>query len=357
METALIRQKLEASTEDGGSLYEQLSSLTGNVFGTRYRLTELFDVGGQGVLYRAEDLEYPTTSLLLKMPLREYHRSAYLTAQKINDSRFGILWEAYILNQFAGTIFPEFYDLFLQVSPLHDPWWNTAVEPEDPFLVLEFVHGQTLDDVIGFLHKAQPKNFRVLERIARQVCNEVFSLLEMLWSAKPGFLYTDLRPQNIMLADATDQRGKPGWRRRHHETEEPLPPCRTDTAVRLIDAGSVVPTIPWKSKDLTWPCHLAYVPPEYYVSYEKSEQLPWPDVHFVLYTLGKTLWQFLAAKEPVPGQTPVFQEEIWRYYSEDLVWGIKALLDSGSASFAQVRRDNPILAERAPLESQDRQGR
>jgi serine/threonine protein kinase len=279
------------------------------------------------------------------MPLRDYHRSAYLTAQKINDSRLGIRWEAYILNQFVGPIFPEFYDFFFQVNPLHDPWWNTTVESEDPFLVLEFVHGQTFDDVIGLLHKAQPKDFRALENVARQVCNEVFSLLEMLWSTGPGFLYTDLRPQNIMIAGPQDKRGKPGWRRRHHKTEKPLSPCRTDTPIRLIDAGSVVRAAPWK--ELTWPCHLAYVPPEYYAIYEKGEKLPWPDVHFVLYTLGKTLWQFLSAKEPVPGQTPMFEEEIWRYYSEDLVQGVKALFDSSNVNFAQVRRGNPMLAERA----------
>jgi len=343
MPESLVQAKIETMMEDGQILYQQLISLIGMVFDNRYQLTDLLDVGGQGVLYIAEDSQSPHTPILMKIPLREYHRSAYLTAEKINASRLGLQWEAHILDRFAGTIFPEFYDYFLQINPLHDTWWNTTVEAEDPFLVLEFIQGQTLDDLIGSWHQVQQRDFHTLEDTARNISTDILSLFENLWTAKPGFLYTDLRPQNIMIASVTDRRGKENWQRRRHRDPEKLnrfAPCRIDTVVRLIDAGSVVPTNPWK--DRGWPHHLAYVPPEYYSLYEKGDALPWPNPDFVLYTLGKTMWQFLAGKEPVPGQDPEFDQAIWGSYSDEMVGGIKALIELRNQSFDEVRKNNPL---------------
>jgi len=337
---SLVHVKLEAAVEGGEVLYEQLVSLIGKVVGDRYRLVELLDVGGQGILYLAEDITHLQMPLLVKIPLREYHRPAYLTAQKIENSRRSILWEAAILDQFAGTILPEFYDCFDQVLPLHDIWWNSSVEAEDPFLVLEFIHGQTLDDVIGLLHPVrEEKEYRRIESVAKLVAREVIGLCEMFW--RNGFLYTDLRPPNIMLADIKDLRGTSNWRRRHID-DDSLLPCRTDTAIRLLDAGSVIPVMPWE--DSGWPYHLAYVPPSDYAIYEKGKQLPWPDVDFVLYTLGKTLWQFLAAKEPVPGRDPDFEGEISRNYSREVVQGIKDLMTTKYSSFEEAVKSAPIFA-------------
>jgi serine/threonine protein kinase len=338
-----VRQKLQINIEEGLILYDQLIGRVGNVLDDRYRLIELFDVGGQGILYKVEDILFPELVLLLKMPLREYHRSAYLTAEKINGSRAAILWEAHVLNVFTGTIFPEWYDVFEAVNLLHDTWWNSTVADVDPFLVMEFVQGETLDDAIGYVHKSQPKNWQAIERLACQVANEVLELCQMLAPGGYGYLYTDLRPQNIMIVNERDRRGKPGWQRRRPRDPEKiriLPSIRMDTQIRVVDAGSVVPCQPWKQQ---WPHHLAYVPPEYFALYEKGETLPWPNAGFVAYTLGKTLWQLLTAREPVPGQDPEFEGRVWRNYSADLTRGVNDLIKTRYESFDKIKAHNSIF--------------
>lgn len=338
MTRPFLQQKLEACVYEGTALYQRLLTVEGQQLKGTYLVRRLLDVGGQGILFLTQDLEHPDADLLLKMPLVEYHRPAYLSMEAIEQARMTILWEAYILNLFPGTIFPEIYDLFFDTDPLLDPWWKPLVMDETPYLVMELIQGHTLDDEIGLQHKAHSVDYAGLERLAYTVAQEVLNLLTLIWDEGQGFLYTDLRPPNIMLADSTDRQGERGWRRRRKPTEMALPPCKSDTFVRLVDAGSVVPAHP--QPRCPHPYHPAYIPPEHYVCYERQEPLPWPDQRFVLYTLGKTLYQLVTAREPVAGQDPDFDDPKLKNYSSAFVNSLQRLIkgQGNVASFRTVFR-------------------
>lgn len=301
--------------------------------GETYCVQQLLDVGGQGVLFLAQDLERPETVLLLKTPSLEYHRPAYLTTDAIQQARATTLWEAYILSLFPGTIFPEFYDLFFDATTLLDPWWRSMVTDQDPYLVMEFIQGQSLDDEIGVRHRAEQVDYESLEQLARNVAREILGLFITMSNEGDGFLYTDLRPANVMLADPRSDRRQRGWRRRFL-SEMPLPPCKIDTPVRLVDAGSVIP-----AQARRWSVraqHLAYVPVEQYVCYQKQECLPWPDQQFVLYTMAKTLHQVITGREPVAGQDPSFDDPKLERYSSAFVDFLHGMID-GELTFESCR--------------------
>lgn len=343
MQPPLLQRKLEVAFEDGARLYQQLISWHGELIGETYRILDLIEIGGQGILYRVEHTLYPNQPLLLKIPLREYHRSAYLTPQSIQHSRQMLYWETFVLEKYAGTLLPEYFDFFQAPSPLHDSWWNNSVEPEDPFLVMEFIEGNTLDDWIGIWHRDNSTKTAQVEQWVRWIARELLDFFEQL--ARDGFLYTDLRPANIMLANENDQRKNPQWRRRRWtEKEQRLAPVYTRTPIRLIDAGSIVHQEARTDEHV--PIQLAYAPPEFYRAIEQGQPMPVLTPDYGLYTLGKTLWQTLAAQEPVAGQDPEFSNAIGKKYSAELVRSICALLGERYGSFKIARQANSVFTEK-----------
>ncbi|OQY99749.1 MAG: hypothetical protein B6D41_00775 [Chloroflexi bacterium UTCFX4] len=341
MDSPLLQRKLEVAFEDGARLYQQLISWRGELVGEVYRILDLIEIGGQGILYRVEHELYPNQSLLLKIPLREYHRSAYLTPQIIQHSRRMLEWETFVLEKFAGTILPEYFDFFQASSPLHDSWWNNSVDPEDPFLVMEFIEGNTLDDWIGLWHRDDSTKPEQVEQWVRWIARELLDFFEQL--AHDGFLYTDLRPANIMLANENNSRKNPQWRRRRWmDKSSRLAPVYTRSPIRLIDAGSIVHQA--ARADQHVPIQLAYAPPEFYRALEQGQPMPALTPDYVLYTLGKTLWQTLAAQEPVAGQDPEFSNALARKFSSELIHGVHALIRERYTDFENARKGNLIFA-------------
>jgi len=325
-----VKLKLEAQMLPG--LYERLLSMKGFCLRQTYTLHWLFDVGGQGILYLAEDLHHDQMQVLIKMPFLHYHRQAYMTLGMIEQARSGILWEAYILILFPGTILPEFYDFFEDVNPLYDPAWGVEIARREPYLVMEFIRGHSLEEEIHRHHSAQGINYEALESLAWDIAYEVLSFCQGIWE-QAQLLYTDLRPQNIMLAHRDDRRSTAGWRRRSRPPEKALPPCKVDTPVRLIDVGSIVK----RREDLRmFPYHPAYIPPAFHQSSTGGGFLI-PDSSFVIYTLGKTLFQLLTNREPLPAHDPDFGEPVLRNYSTALLNVLHGMIAGDYSTFEEPR--------------------
>lgn len=329
----LVKLKLEAQMLPG--LYERLLSMKGFCLKQTYALRWLFDVGGQGILYLAEDLRHDGTQVLIKMPFLHYHRQAYLNLEMIEQARNSILWEAYMLLLFPGTILPEFYDFFENVNPLYDPAWGIGISGCELYLVMEFIQGHSLEEEISRHHSAQDVNYEALESLAWDVAYEVLSFCQGIWE-QAQLLYTDLRPQNIMLAHRDERRNTAGWRRRLRPPEPPekaLPPCKVDTPVRLIDVGSIVKR---RESLRMCPYHPAYIPPAFHQSSARGEFMI-PDPGFVIYTLGKTLFQLLTNREPLPAHDPDLKESILRNYSTTLVDVLHGMILSKYSTFNDLR--------------------
>ena len=329
----LVKLKLEAQILSG--LYERLLSMKGFCLKQTYVLRWLFDVGGQGILYLAEDLRHDRIQALIKMPFLHYHRQAYLNLDMIEQARSSIPLEAYILSRFPGTILPEFYDFFEDVNPLYDPAWGVKISSCEPYLVMEFIRGHSLEEEIHRHHSAQAINYEVLESLAWDVAYEALNLFQTI-GEQGQFLYTDLRPQNIMLAHHDDRRGTDGWQRRLRSPEppeKPLPPCKVDTPVRVIDVGSIVQRREYLRM---FPYHPAYIPPAFHQSSAGGEFLV-PDPGFVIYTLGKTLFQLLTNREPLPAHDPDFGEPVLRNYSTDLLNVLRGMIAGDYSTFKELK--------------------
>jgi hypothetical protein len=294
----LLRSKVEVFSHEGGDFFELLVSLEGQTLG-HYRVLNLFEVGGQGILYSVQHPDYPNVPLLLKLPFIEHHRPAYLSERIFRRRRYTICHEAFILKRFQLPAFPQCKDFFWATNPLIDSWWGSVVSKKDPCLIMEHLTGELLDDALAKLH--QQKRFKQIYRIACQAATTFLNLsLQILKSEEHGFLYTDLRPGNLFNHIGND--GK--------------------QSIRVIDAGSVTPI--WIRLGTPWPYHLAYVPPDFYDwlsrgELEDGKKIPPPWPSFVLYTLGKTLHQIITAKEPLPRSDPEWDTATLKIYPPEMV--------------------------------------
>lgn len=333
----MIKLKLEARGQFG--LYERLIRMRGICLSGAYTIRYLMDVGGQGILFVAEDNAHPGTDVVIKMPYLPYHRQAYFDLAMIEQARCSIRWEAYILSRFAGTILPELYDFWDGENPLYDPAWSDEIRKREFYLAMELIRGLSLEEVIAQLHAGdiQPRS---LEQLAWNVMYQVLDLCETLWQ-DGRFLYTDLRPQNILLVGSNAPRNFSSWRRRFRLPEEALPQCKTDTLIRVIDGGSVVK---WGSEKQEFPYHPAYAPPHFNTKGQKDSTKA-PDPSFVIYTLGKTLFQVLTNQEPLPGCNPTFEEPILENYSPSLLHLLEAMLFLEDTSFSDLKKEVILYAK------------
>lgn len=320
-----VRLKLEGQMLPG--LFERLLTMKGRQLQSTYQIHSLFDVGGQGILYLATDMRHDSYPVLIKLPFLPYHQPGRLDIAQIEKARTALLWETYVLAGFSGTIFPELYDMVEAPNPLHHQAWGELVDRE-PFLVMEWIQGHSLEQELAIRHQTIPDPVQ-LENLAWHLTGELLTLFQSMWQQRK-FLYTDLRPQNILLADRTrDGRYQPEWRRCYHRASCEFEPPKVDTAVRLIDAGSVVRDVASSS---FVPYHPSYAPPSFSRAGVIVESAV-PTPSFVLYTLGKTLVQLFTNREPLPSQDPNWKDERLQGYSIRMIEFLKSLLTGRLDSF------------------------
>jgi len=136
-----------------------------------YHITHVLKQGGQGAVFRA--LGNDTYTCAIKQMLNRF-TDPHERTQAVK--RFKA--EANILQRLRHPCIPNIYDTF-EHQGYH-------------YLVMEFVHGSDLEDLIqreGFIPEA-----RAL-RWANQICD----VLEYLHRQQPPIIFRDLKPSNIMI--------------------------------------------------------------------------------------------------------------------------------------------------------------
>jgi len=301
----LIRLKLISLGFDG--LYEMLGQLVGLELGQRFTLREPLAVGGQSLLWTTDDATKSNKFVVTRMALLPYHRPAYIKGTKILRVRQRIEQEAKLLQQFKDSSLPNFYGLFHAGNPLQPPERGTSITETEPYLVMEFVAGLTVMEQARLLHTTKSAK-NELSLLALNVTDSVIQLCNTLY--QHGYLYSDLNPRNLICATSP-----------------------SGSHVRVIDAGSIIPTVATPEIDIpyTW----AYIPPDYYMAYDKGHQ-KWPNENFVIYTLGKTLWQVLTNRQPMPCERPDLADVTLFTYPKPLVELVIGLIEGHYQNFKEL---------------------
>lgn len=287
--SSLIRLKLVA--QGLGDLYPLLRDLKGLTLGERFVLREIYTVGGQSVLWFTDDLSDPSSPALTRTALLPYHRPAYIKDADINRVRTRIEREASLMEQFAQTSLPRLKGIFHAPNPLHSSERGAEIVEREPYLVMEWIRGWDVAQVARTIHagivRERTRRLGALAfEIARVFAEFSYTLL------KAGYLYTDLNPKNLLVPRSPSE-----WK------------------IRIVDAGSILPVSATPNLDI--PFTLSYVPPDFYET-TRAGQLRWPTEQFVLYTLGKTLWQILTNRQPMPGEDSDLRDKMFLQYPEEL---------------------------------------
>jgi len=200
----------------------------------RYVIVRTIGHGGMAAVYEARDTRRGTPCAIKEMSLSTV--PANERAQAIQN----FLAEARILSRLKHPNLPEFTDFF--------------TEGTRHFLVMEFIDGNTLEDLLEANHG--PFSERRVLGWARQLCD----VLEYLHSQQPPIIFRDLKPGNIMLT-------------------------RTGR-IKLIDFGIARLFRPSSAQDTQLLGTPGFAPPEQYGSAQTDERSD-------IYSLAMTLFQLM----------------------------------------------------------------
>ena len=237
---------------------------SGSVIQERYRVIQLLGSGGFGAVYLAEDLR-----LGRRVAIKEIGESRLSSAeQRVAAELFER--EALMLAQLDHTGLTRIWDFF--------------EDRGQAFLVMEYVPGVTLRELLRQLGGALPADFVVL--CALQLC----AVLAYLHSRRPSVIFRDLKPANIMAVVPVEADPLDLLRLPHDEL-----------VFKLIDFGVARLFKPEQTGDTLIIGTPGYAPPE---QYGQSQT----DVRSDIYSLGATLHHMLSGQAPVGMPLPSLQE-------------------------------------------------
>jgi eukaryotic-like serine/threonine-protein kinase len=212
----------------------------GRMLGERYELRRLIGRGGMAEVYAAHD-----------------HVLGRAVAVKVLLDRF----------RDDATFTRRFYDEARHVARLNHPnlvvVFDTGTDAGQPFIVMELVHGRSLQQVIAAGGLTED---RALE-IAADVCGA------LAYAHEHGLIHRDVKPGNILLAD--------------------------DGAVKVTDFG-IARTVDHETVTRT----ASVLGTAAYLSPEQAQGLD-VDTRSDLYSLGVVLFETLTGRAPFLGDTPV----------------------------------------------------
>ncbi|MDR7898117.1 serine/threonine-protein kinase [Thermosynechococcus sp. JY1334] len=207
--------------------------------GGKYRLDALLSQGGFGVTYRATHTLLHQPVVLKTLNLQQE------PPKRIHDLGERFIQEAQRLAQFNHPHIVRVSDCF--------------IEGGRPFIVMDYIPGRTLAQVIQ-------EEGPLPEKTALHYIRQVASALELVH--EHGLLHRDVKPDNIMLRDGTDQ-------------------------VVLIDFGIAREYTAGVTETNTGLLSAGYAPVEQYLP--RHQWTPATDV----YALAATLYALLAGRPPV----------------------------------------------------------
>ncbi len=236
------------------------ASLIGRVVSGRYRVVELLAMGGMGAVYRGEHLRM-RKRVALKVLHPQIEGLPDLVARFEREAIAG----AHIQhpNVASATDFGELDD-------------------GSYFLVLEYVAGETLHDVI---RRDGPLPPRRAAHIARQLASGLAA------AHAAGVVHRDVKPRNVMLVEGSDDHAKLIDFGLATVTAERLSAIASDpqserAVGRLTGEGVIVGTV-------------AYLAPE------AALGMGAVDARSDLYALGVILYEMLAGQHPFDATDPV----------------------------------------------------
>ncbi len=207
----------------------------------RYRIVRRVGRGGMGAVYEAEDLRLPGKQWAIK----EMSDAAITDTAERAEALDAFHREAHFLSSLDHANLPKVVDSF-EADGKH-------------YLVMEFVDGQTLEELVVDLGRPLPPD--TVLRLGVTLC----TVLDYLHRHQPPIIFRDLKPGNIMLD--------------------------RDGAVKLIDFGIARVFTPGKSRDTTSLGTKGYAAPE---QYGKGQT----DARSDVYALGATLHFLLTGRDP-----------------------------------------------------------
>lgn len=301
-----IAQRLKARGLSG--LFEPLLSLKGLSLNQQFTLNWLYAVGGQSVLYYADNTN--GQAAIVKLPLLHYHRAAYISIEEIQLVRRRLQREATLLHFFDDTVLPKFYELVYSFNPLHPSVLGEEIVNKEPYLIMEFVQGQTLLEVAHTFHRLGKFEYNVLEYLVWSVLLTAINFSIMISKRERGYLYSDFSPHNFLVT--------------HNPQRQ----------VRILDAGSIIPHR--LDSNIFPPFTPVYVPIDYYKMRKKGQPL-WPTNRYIMYSLGKMMWEVLTNRQPNIAKDPDFAEPMLKKYSESLRKLLVDLIEGRYDSFEQIK--------------------
>jgi beta-lactam-binding protein with PASTA domain/predicted Ser/Thr protein kinase len=142
------------------------------LLGGRYQVGELLGYGGMAEVHRGRDLRLGR-DVAIKM----------LRADLARDATFQMRFRREAQNA-ASLNHPA-------IVAVYDTGEETAPTGETlPFIVMEFVNGRTLKEVLGAEGRLQPRR-------ALEICADMCAALE--FSHRHGIIHRDIKPGNVML--------------------------------------------------------------------------------------------------------------------------------------------------------------
>jgi WD40 repeat protein/predicted Ser/Thr protein kinase len=236
-----------------------------HVLKQRYSILGPIGRGGFGAVYKATDLEFGGRLVAVKEMSQNN-----LSPQDLAAAEDALKHEAMLLASLKHPNLPSIYDQFTDAGR--------------SYLVMDYIEGETLEQLIASLGKKKMPTDKVLE-IGLQLC----LVLEYLHTRQPPVIFRDLKPANVMIT--------PG----EH--------------IYLIDFGIARHFKPGQKNDTTALGSSGYAAPE---QYGRSQTNARADI----YSLGATLHQLLTGEDP--SETP-FQFS-WLHLNDSTLTGLDTLV-------------------------------
>ena len=245
----------------------------------RYEILSVQGLGGMGAVYRARDLRFSAVEKIVAV--KEMNN----TAPDARLRRIGIQnfeREANILASLSHPSIPKIFDYF--------------TEGQRSYLVLEFIEGETLEDLSD--NSPQPFAQEEVVEWALQICD----VLAYLHSHKPPVIFRDIKPGNLMM--------------RHH-----------DGRIMVIDFG--IAKVFEHGARGTMIGTEGYSPPEQY----RGAAEPRGD----LYALGATVHHLLTGRDPRLEPPFTFHERPVRQFNANISAELEAVVMRSLAYDLQER--------------------